>query len=252
MRKFIFAAINILLLCPIVLHAQLVADTTSNTSGLAKALSYYIGSVGINASIYSGSENANPRYPINDGFAFFGIDKAVSGDILYDGILYKGIPMWYDIVNNEVAVQHPTMNSRIALNNKRVSYFMLGDHPFVPANRELPGSEGMPESFYQVLHDGNTTLLGRYSKKMFEIIQESQYVTNFTKQQSEYFLQKNGKYQPVKSLASLLNILGDKKQELQQHLREFEQYLKSNNIRVRETPEQSMVRVLAYYDKISL
>lgn len=252
MRTLFFALFNVLAFFPFCSSAQLVADTNSNSAGLAKALSYYISAVGINASIYSGSENVEPRYPVNDGFPFFATNEPVSGEVLYDGILYKGVNMWYDIVRNEVVVQHPTMNSRVALNNKKVSYFRIGDHPFVPANREMPGSAEMPDNFYQVLHDGKTTLLGLYTKKIFEGIQESQHVTNYSKQQSKYFLQKDNKYQPVKSLGGLINILGDKKQELQQHLREFDQLQKSNKIRTKETPEQSMVRVLAYYDKITL
>ncbi|SKB46634.1 hypothetical protein [Daejeonella lutea] len=252
MRRIFWVFVNILAFSPIFSKAQLIADTTSNSPGLAKALSYYIAAVGINAAIYSGSENVEPRYPIHDGYAFFETNEPVPGEILYDGILYKGVIMWYDIVRNEVVVQHPTMNSRIALNNKKVSYFRIGEHPFVPVNRELPGSADMPDKFYKVLHDGKTTLLGLYTKNMFEGIQESHYVTNYGKQQSGYFLQKNGRYQPVKSMGTLLNILGDKKQELQQHQREFEQDAKSNKIRKKETPEQSMVRVLTYYDKISL
>lgn len=251
MRNLLFI-IYIALFSPLSSNAQLIADTTSNTSGLAKALSYYIGAVGINASIYSGGENGDPRYPVNDGFSFYGRKEAVASDVLYDGILYRGIPMWYDIVHNEVAVQHPAMNARIALKNNKVSYFMLGDDPFVPVNREWAGSEVMPEGFYRVIYGGKATLLGHYSKRMFEIIQESQYVTNFSKQQSEYFLEKNGRYEPVKTLGALLNLLADKKQELQQHLREFDQEQKSNKVKIKETPEQSMVRVLEFYDKISL
>lgn len=252
MRKIFFGTIVTLLFLPFVGIAQMMADTSSVRGGLAKALSFYIQTVGINAALYTGRENADPRYPVNDGSPFLGTNEALPSEVLYDGILYKGVPMWYDIVRNEVAVRHPSVHARIALNSKRIGYFRLDTQLFVPASRDVPGAEKMPGGFYAVLHGGKTVLLGRYTKRMFEVINEGQYVTNYTKPQREYFLQKDGKYFPVKNLPSLLNVLGEKKQALQQHLREHEQYVKSEKIKVQDTPEQSMIRVLAYYEKISL
>lgn len=253
MRKISFICCSVFILNSFSLQAQLQADSaTLAQSGESKALSHYILSLGLNASIYSGSENADPRFPINSGHPFWGTGEPVSSDVLYDGILYRGIPMWYDIVKNEVAVQHPTMNARVALNNNKITYFLLGDAPFLMPDRNLEGSQNMPDNFYRLLHDGKTPLFGRYTKRMFEAIQEGQYVTNYSKETSEYFIQKDGKYHPVKNLAGMLNLLSDKKQELQQHLKEFDNYLKSNHIRIKETMEQSMVRAIAHYDKISL
>jgi hypothetical protein len=231
--------------------AQFAADTSANNPSMATALSYYINSIGINAAIYAGSENPNPRYPVNDGFPFFEQESAVNGEILYDGVLYKNVPMWYDLVRNEVAVQHPKRNARIALNSNKVEYFALGSEYFIRPERDSEDSELMPSAFYHVLHDGETLLLARYTKQMSEIIKESQYVTNYTKQRGEYFLKQDGRYYPVKNLKALLNHVDDKRQEVQQHLREYRQNLKSNNLRVKPSQTQLMVSALAYYEKIS-
>ncbi len=230
--------------------AQLSADALNRDPALASALSIYVNSLGMGAGIYAGPENADPRYPVNDGTPFFLTDQARYGDVLFEGVLYTDIPMWYDLVANEVVIQHPKMNARIALNNNKIGYFSIEGHQFVSPDRTLAGSETMPQLFYELLHDGKTALLGKYTKKSSEIIKESQYMTNYTRQQNQYFLRKDGRYYPVRNTSALLKLLNDN---------EINQYERSSRPRSgggapgpRETVAEAMVRVLKYYDQHSL
>lgn len=218
---------------------------------MSKALSYYIGSLGINAAIYTGSENPNPRYPVNDGSPFYGSENAVKGEILYDGVLFRDVPMWYDVVRKEVAVQHPKMNARVALNSKKVEYFFLGNSLFIPRPAATKKSASADDGFCRVLHDKKTALLAAYNKKMFEVIQESQYVTNYSRLESQYFLLKDGVYYQFKNISGLVNLLHDRKQELQQHLKKLRDQMKNDGIRLNSTSEMAMVSLLEYYDEIT-
>lgn len=235
---------------PSFLFAQPIVSSDSDSSGMRKVLSYYTASLGINAAIYTGSENADPRYPINDGFPFYGSDNAVKGEVFYEGVLFKDVPMWYDIVTNEVAVQHPKMNARIALNSNKVQYFVLGNFLFIPRPAEIRKPLST-DDFCRVLYDKKTALLAGYRKKMFEVIQESQYVTNYSRLESEYFLLKDGVYHQYRNISGLINLLDDKKHELQQQLKKLRDGMKRDGGRLNTNSELAMISLVEYYDEIS-
>jgi hypothetical protein len=59
-----------------------------------------------------------------------------------------------------------------------------------------------------------------------------------------YYLRKNNIYYNISSKGTMLDVLKDKKKQLQQ-------YIRSAQINFRKDPEEAMVKIASYYDQLS-
>jgi len=60
----------------------------------------------------------------------------------------------------------------------------------------------------------------------------------------DYYVRKNNTYYSFSGQGSLLDVLKDKKKEIQQ-------YIKANQIKFRQDPEEAMVKIASYYDHLT-
>ena len=69
-------------------------------------------------------------YRAVSGFPFFLTDTFEKNNIVYDGTLYKEVPLAYDIVSNEVVTQTPD-NYYIQLIPEKINSFSIKNHLFI-------------------------------------------------------------------------------------------------------------------------
>lgn len=215
----------------------------SDQNALNAAKAVYFNSLAEQSGIYRGVGYTGFPYRLNNGHQYFETQVPVIGSVYYDGILYQGIPMWYDLVKNQVVVQYTDGVSEIKLHNELIDYFSIYDHHFVHLGRDQTGNNVLSEGFYDLVYVGKTQVLVKRSKETLKEVGTGISMT-VLKQKNELFLVKDGKYLPVKSQSSVLNALGSKQKEIQE-------FLRKSNVKFRADPENAIIRMVRYYDLLT-
>jgi hypothetical protein len=169
-------------------------------------------------------------------------DKEV-GNVRYNGHLYRGLPLRYDVVRDQLVTQHPTSPLTLALVSERVQEFSLGPYLFVRLPADSAGTSDMTAGFYQVLADGHAQVLAKRLKRM-----QTQTVNRNVNAQfypkDKLYIKKAGLYYPVDSKGSVRRLFADREKEVQRYLKE--QKLKFNKTQL----EASVVLLTTYYNSL--
>lgn len=188
--------------------------------------------------LYNGVEHTG--YPGVKGDAYYLTREWKNGSVVYDGIFYKDVPMLYDIYKDQVIVKHENEVFIIGLVSSKVRSFTIDGHRFtrLEANA-LPA--GMLPGFYEVLAQGQMTVLARRSKWRRE------YITTVMEYEfmprNQYFVLKEGNYTPIRSDGNLMELFGSARVQVKQHLRK-------EGLRYKRSPEQTIVGAVAFYESL--
>ncbi len=212
------------------------ADTTFIADARKSAVRVYTTTVGVGSQLYNGSEYKEYRSQ-KDEFPYL-FDDLMFGDVLFSGELYEGVPLYYDLANDQVVTSYPQGN-KIQLTRDKVEYFDIGGHRIVRLNNNQ-----LSEGFYDLLYDGKMKLYARRQKVLITKINGNVAENDF-ELRIKYYLLKDGVYRTVKSKGSILSILKDKKKDLKRLLKEEKLKSKANR-------EKAMARMLAAYEKPNL
>jgi hypothetical protein len=234
------------LLCLLGIGTGLQAQDSSitqpvNPPAVENAVAVYYSSVDHQSRLYNGIEHIgySPRIK---GHAYFQEVEMQKSTIVYDGLVYTDVPMWYDMMKEQVIIQHFNKFTRIGLVSQKVTAFTLLNHHFI--RLDIDSTLGLPIStgFYDQLYKGPSTVLVRRVKTIYEVVKD-EVEREFT-QQNYYFIQKDSTYYSVKNYKGLLSIYKGRSKEIKQ-------YLRKNKIRYRKDKENAIVKVAAYYDSLN-
>lgn len=217
--------------------AQLSTDSSESTV----AVNLYYKSLGNQSPLYNGSEYIETDTILREGHVFFGVNNFEIGTIQFDGMLFRGVPILYDIVRDQVITLHYSQYYKLNLPAEKIDYFSLPGHLFVylppdSLNKIRPG-------FYEKLYDGKTQLLAKRIKKIKEE-HSNEDIYDIIVQSTNLYIKKDGVYHIINDKRMLLDVLKNKKKELQQ-------YLKKNNIKFKHNREPAIIRTLEYYDRVT-
>jgi hypothetical protein len=222
---------------------QTQTENNSQQLAIKNTISRYYKSLGEQSGIYRGPGYTGYPYQLSNGHQFFESPNLTQGTIFYDGMLYKDIPMWYDLVKDEVVVQTIDSLSMISLHNERIDYFSLLGHYFIKISQD--SSSSLSTGFYDQIYKGKTEVLVRRYKGTLEDVSTEGIFTKILKQKNEIYLKKEGKYFSVLSSGSVLKVLGNKQKEILSHL-------KKNAIKFKKDPEKAIVMMVSYYDQLKI
>lgn len=202
--------------------------------------------IGQQSRLYNGHE-----YQVYDrsikGNALFPLDAETweLGSVNYDGIIYKDVPMMYDIYKDVVVVLLYNKFSRYSLLNERVHDFTLSDHHFVRVEADSlnNNNSGITTGFYDQLYGGRIEVLAKRTKTIQNSTNVTASLETYFIEKNEYYIRKGNTYYSVSSQSSFLKVLKDKKNILQQYIRE-------NQIKFRNDPENAMAKIASYYDHL--
>jgi hypothetical protein len=227
-----------LLLCASLAQAQPPADTLFVRDAVKNTIRFYTTSIQGQTSLYSGSQYREPNRSNNDQHPFFDADDWVTGTVTYDGQFYEGVPLLYDITSDQVVTENYYNADQISLAREKLDAFTIGRHSFEKLSHNTLPRPG----FYQVLYDGESKVIARRQKIIREKITGQTIEIEFDPRY-RYFIFKNGAYFPVKSKASVLQVLQDEKPALKQ-------FISKNKIRFKHMREAALHRVAAHYDTL--
>lgn len=210
-------------------------DTTFLADARKNAVRVYTTTVGVGSQLFNGSEYKEYRSQ-KDEFPYL-FDDLMFGDIKFGGELYEGVPLYYDLVSDQVITSYP-QGHKIQLTRNKVDYFDIGDHRVVRLNNNQ-----LTEGFYDQLYDGKMKLYARRQKVLITKINGNVAENDF-ELRVKYYLLRNGSYRSIKSKGSILSILKDRKKELKRMLKE-------EKLRSKENREKAMARMLAVYEQLN-
>lgn len=174
----------------------------------------------------------NPYY--RDSLAF------KNGTVKYDGIIYKNIPLLYDLYRQVLVTYLYDNYSKVALISDIVTEFDLRGHHFInfiPDER----NQKMDNGFYDELYNNKLQVLVKRIKTRQE---ESLTAKKIFYEKTTYYLKKDGIYYTVNNKGQLLDVLSDKKKELKK-------YIKEKHIDYPDDRDRALLMLVTYYNEIS-
>ena len=130
-----------------------------------------------------------------------------------DNVLYKDIPMRYNIYNDDMEFKTGDDNYLAISNPKTMKEFRIGDDLFIYTYKK--NKKGEPSGYYQVLDNGNTKLLLQYNITFVDKTEPEPYKSaqppKFQKNVNTYFF-KIGSTEPqqVSKKKDIETIFGEK------------------------------------------
>jgi hypothetical protein len=234
MRGNAIAAFCLLFLCNTASSQPSVLDTASEAS--ATAVRTYNKILPVEKAIYTGPEHVS-YLPSYEGFAYYLSKEWQSGSVLYDGLLYEGQLLLYDLVKDKLVLKRYD-GFAIELRSEKVSYFTIPGHTFIYKNG---GNKGVKEGYYELLASGALTMLARHTKTLVERAEDTQVRQYFT-EGTAYYAIKDSKAYSIHNLSSALEPVDSGKGAIQK-------YLKQQGIRFKKDRARALVVIADYYNK---
>lgn len=176
-----------------------------------------------------------------DGNAFlYDNNDFVKATLVYDDIEYTDVPIVYDVVKDKVVTLLPNGYTKYSLLNDRLASFTLRNEKFIYFVPKDSTASQIP-GFYKLEHEGQASVLVKYSKTVKEIVDSYGARKKFTGK-VDYYILSNDKLQRVNRDSDIHKILGLDKGDLKQHL-------KAKNLKFRKQPEQTLVEAVSFLEQ---
>jgi hypothetical protein len=221
----------LLLLCPIVAAAQ--NDSTFVADAKNSAIRHYTQAVGVQSHLFNGSEYKEYNAQ-GDEFPYL-FDDVMFGAVKYAGEVYENIPLYYDLVKDQVITSY-THGNKVQLLRPKVEYFDIGGHRYVRLNNDK-----MTEGFYDLMYDGKMKFYVRHQKVLVIKINGNAPENTF-EERIKYYILKNGTYHSVKSKRSVMSLLKDRRKEMKR-------VIKEEKLKFGKNREKSIARLLQRYEQ---
>jgi hypothetical protein len=141
--------------------------------------------------IYNGLEYSRIPFYVNSGIPYFISDTVTTGSVVYDGVLYKNLPLMYDMMLDELITKDFSGKNMIKMVKQRVDSFYLYGATFVCIKE---GDKTISEGYYQVMQQEGKELFKkeiRYIKDKVKLGEEPE--KNIVGK-TTYYIKRDGKY----------------------------------------------------------
>ena len=203
----------------------------------------YTTSLGHDANLYNGMEYFEYSHTIRESHPFFIRSNYDTGSVTYDGLRYDDVPLIYDVVTDELVIQHPRTLMRMQLHKDLVEGFEIEGHRFVHLKKDSAAKSMPSEGFYELSYDGNVKVLTRHTKALVQRTTNVD-IYKIAVPKEYYYVFKKGTYHFIRNERALLDVLKEKRSEVSQHLRK-------NGLRFRKQKEETLKAASSFYDQLS-
>jgi len=185
--------------------------------------------------IYNGSEYT-AFYRGMKNHPFLTTDLTETGDVFYDGALYKNLRLNYNIADNQVYFRYEKLGYNIRLLNEKISYFIINGRKF----ENLSTNVNLNQPFYELLYSGHMKVYAIHEKVIRQPLKAEDPL--FFVQYNKYYISYKGKLTQVNNLSSVLAVLPDKENITRK-------WMRSQKLNFKKDPERSIVKVVDFADK---
>ena len=159
----------------------------------------------------------------------------------------SNLKLKYDLVKDQLIFENPDVPGQLLLFEDKVSEFKLDgtNQSFYFRNGFQNAGINTKETFYQILFEGNSSLLKKGSKTVFENRPFNiATVTRSVKEQTAYYIAKGNTPVKIKrDKKTILSILGN-------HTAELEQFIQVNTLDLKN--DADLVKLMNYYNSIRI
>jgi hypothetical protein len=216
-------------------------DTTFLAAAVKTTTGYYQKGIGAQARLYNGSKYVAPENSFEEHPYFMSIDW-LPGDVVYDGEQFKNVSLMLDLNNGQLITEHYSNGQPLQLIQEKVQSFNIAGHHFQNIENDSVGNSLPGSGYYEVLYDGKSRVVVKRQKLLHEEIENTTIEITF-EERNRYYIFRNDIFQPIRSKASVLKVLGEKKQQLKK-------YLRQKKIRTRDNRELFYTSLAEYYDSL--
>jgi hypothetical protein len=181
------------------------------------------------------------KYRRFTGDQFFGTQLFVPGTVSIDGHTFKNLRLKFDIYSDEVIIPL-NREEIIQLNREMIDSFSLtvDNKTYTFLNFQNDTVSGL-SGYCNLLCSGKASLYVKYIKTISTAVTEQS--DGEFNQIYKVFLVRNGIISLIKSKNDMINVLGDKKPQLNE-------FIKKNRIRISRFDPGSFLPVIMYYNSI--
>ncbi|PJJ52984.1 hypothetical protein [Hymenobacter chitinivorans] len=181
---------------------------------------HYSAALGYESRLYNGPEYVSyvKRYIV--GHPFFESTQPRAATIEYAGSTYANVPLFYDIVLDELVLGAPQGTLEMRLIKDKVQRFVVAGHSFVHLRAGADSAQGPPArpGFYEVLVEGPVQLLALRHKNLQERASAGQLEGEIT-ERDEFFVYAGRRYAKASSASEVLAALPTQKAALRKYIR---------------------------------
>ena len=191
--------------------------------------------------LYNGVEHLD-YHPHTIGKPYFLSLDWINGTIYTNGLIYKNVPMKYDLVKDRVIIRHHNGFYKIELVSQQIDSFLISGHSFsrLQPNRELL----IPSmGFYEVVHTPLIQLVIKRQNKVVEFI-DNRVLARRVEERTQVFADREGKRYTINNLKDLLELMPEHRKAIQRHL-------KKEGIRYRKDKVQAATTAIAFYNQLN-
>jgi hypothetical protein len=217
-----------------------LSDSAFYSAAVYNTLSLYHQTVGDQSALLNGRLNAPYPFPFREGDPYFETSKFRTGTVTYDGILYENVLLLYDELGELLTTLAPY--GRMQFISEKLQGFSIAGSRFVRIEKD--SINPMPTGFYQQLYNGNTAILKKNQKTIKEVLESAEGVIRFIEEKQYFYLKKGDRFYAIRTKSELFTLMQDHKKEVQQ-------FIKKNDLNVKNDRQNTLVKVAEYYDQIS-
>jgi hypothetical protein len=219
-------------------YSQQTADSVLYRESLANIHQVYLRQIGDNAQIYHGREFIRNGQKAN-GYPFYESDNLLIGSVFYQGTIYPGQNVYYNLVSDELITNNFPHNAFIVLSPEKVDSFVIGHHVFVPLVSDK-SNHLEKDGYYDQLYAGEPGLYAKREKRLVvgSGSEETKYI-----QHDDYFIKLKNVFYAVDGKSELLDVLKDEEDVLKK-------YIRANKLNFKKDLESSLVLTTAYYSQL--
>jgi hypothetical protein len=177
----------------------------------------------------------------NDSHPYYMSDDWQKSDVMYEGDRFLNMDLMYDLFSDNIVFEHAN-GSKLQAIKQNVQSFSIGSARFI----NIVASDsllGLPEvGFYQQVYTGKTECVTRWTKLVDREAVDGRLELNY-REKIAHYVKKGEAYIQVKSRASLLKLLSDRKKEVKK-------FIKENQIRWKDNQQNALRKVLTFYDNV--
>lgn len=235
----------VLVLCFAAVFAPGIAQNSANTPTtlpvIVNAGDVYNPFIEKQSRLYNGIEHQGYSFKIK-GHAYFLQKEMTKGTLVYDELEFTNVPIMYDLLKEQVIIQHNNNFSKVGLVSEKVKEFTLYNHHFIRLVIDSISHSPLTTGFYDEVYKGRLNVLIRRTKWIEETVKdelEREFISL-----DLFYIQKSGTYYPIRNYKGLMAVLKDKSKDIKQ-------YLRRNKIKYRKGAENAIVKAAVYYDSLN-
>lgn len=211
-------ALLLLMLLASTAFPQTTRDTLFVAAARQNATAIYLQAMHTQSRLYNGSKYFPPDHTLEE-HPFFHSADWITGSVYYDGEYFRNVPLMYDMAGQMLMTEHAANGHAIRLVEEKLAHFTLDGHYFQRIINDSVANSLPSTGFYEVLYHGPTKVVMRRQSTLREQIISGAIERSYD-HKSKFFVMRNGVFFPVKSKASVLKLLSNRKNELKRFVRQ--------------------------------